>query len=96
MSRSCAEPTCCKPLPLTGPYRRFCPGGACKRKYQHRALARGQKLYEEAIKWRTAKRSHQKGAKNPRNIHFGYLTWMLDQWLYDDKIDREKAKAALA
>jgi hypothetical protein len=54
-------------------------------------MKRGWLLYEAAMRWRGMPRSHQRGAKNPRNIYFGEVTLLLDQFLREDREMREAA-----
>jgi hypothetical protein len=90
---ACDEPTCCGPVTRkskrTGQISRFCSPD-CYRKYHKRALVRGARLYEIAMRWRGAPRSHQRGAKNPATI-FGDVTWLLDEFLREDREMRDMA-----
>lgn len=68
---------------------RFCSKD-CERRYRRRAAVRGQRLYETAMRWRGAKRSHSKGAKSPPGL-FNEVTGLLDEFLRDDREMREDA-----
>lgn len=89
----CDEPTCCgivtRKSKKTRQLARFC-SKACDRKYHYRAGIRGQKLYEAAIRWRSAPRSHQRGAKNPPT-NFADVTSLLDEFLREDREMRAAA-----
>ena len=91
---TCDEPSCCGPVTRrnkrTNEIARFC-SKFCDRRYNARALKRGARLYEVAIRWRGAKRSHQRGAKNPPT-HFADVTWLLDEFLGEDREMRLTAR----
>jgi predicted nucleic acid-binding Zn ribbon protein len=91
--RHCHEPTCGALIEGARWNQDFC-GEPCRRLSQNRQLKRGYKLYEVAMRWRFAKRSHQKGAKNPPNRAFGEMTALLDQFRYEDNQLKAKAKEA--
>lgn len=80
----CDEPTCCAPIPETRRKQaRFC-SKPCYKKYHTRSVGRGFRLYETAMRWRCAPRSHTKGAKNPPT-KFGDVTALLDEFLREDR-----------
>src|SRR5712691_5301155 len=88
-SGRCAEPSC--NLPLVGNRRgRFCKA-ICYPRYHARALKRGFRLYEVAMAWRNAPRSHQRGAQNPPT-KFGDVTYLLDEFIREDRALREAAR----
>ncbi len=91
MSRCCAEPTCNQPLPSKlRPEQRFCPGGKCRRKYQHRALGRAVATYEVLMKWRrTRGRKTVIGGRG----RLGDMSVMVDRWIREDREMRERAVA---
>lgn len=91
----CREPSCSVIIAPGPRYRDFC-STECRRLYQHRNLARGARLYDVAMKWRHQKRSHAKGAKNPRNRWFGDMTNLLDEWRREDVETRAAALSRTA
>ena len=60
---------------------KFC-SVACKDHWWNTAKTRGAQLYGPAMRWR---RDKQKGA-------LGELTWLLDQFIHDDREAKEKGK----
>ena len=88
----CAEPTCNQPLP-EGAKHDFCKP-SCYRKHRNRAMSRGFRLYDVAVAWRTAPRSHQRGAQNPPT-RFGDVTFLIDEYLREDREMREATSGRL-
>ncbi len=89
-SGRCAEPSC--GCPLIGNHRgRFCTA-RCYSQYHARAVKRGFRLYDAAMAWRATPRNHQRGASNPPT-KFGDVTYLLDEFIREDRAMREKANA---
>src|SRR5712691_2607991 len=93
----CDEPTCCGAIPEGRRSRRdgkarFC-SDACRTRYRNRAIARGYRLYEVATRWRSAPRSHQRGAVNPPT-GFADVTDIIDKYLREDRELRDRALVA--